>query len=131
MDIDILLNKEFSCQGERLTLAEIRQKKIIAITFQYFLAPRKIRQKSLRGFLKKRQIVYYRKELKIEDKKGIELQLSSDVGYISLRFWDKAQWEKLNDYDKLSLEKRYMLTDEAPYIIAFKPDNLLAIEWQF
>lgn len=36
MDIDILLNKEFSCQGERLTLAEIRQKKLLPSRFSIF-----------------------------------------------------------------------------------------------
>jgi len=119
----------FLCNGEELSLEQISKKKISSITINYLSTPKAVKEAGGLGFFGKKKIIQEKKELVVSDEKGIALSLGDEGIVASIRFWNKKDWEKVVDYDRGVLVKRFMVTSIAPYVIFFYIKDLKSVEW--
>lgn len=123
----------FSHNGESLDLKEIISKKeIFSITVNYLSKERKIKHPGLKGLFGFKKIVQDEKEITVNDPKGINLTWDEGNELVTIRFWNKEDFEKLSDgnYDESTIFKRYVMTIIQPYQFNFHIGNLQKIEWE-
>lgn len=119
----------FSCQGKKLSLNEIQKRNITSITIDYLSYPEQVRAPGIFGFFGKKKIIQSVRQLVVCDKRGILLNYKPGNTSASIRFWDEKEWLKIKDYDKKTLEKKFVMTPIRPYGFIFKVSNLRAIIW--
>jgi len=119
----------FLCNGEELSLDQISKKKINSVTINYLSAPKAKKEAGILGFFGKKKIVQEKKELVVNDEKGITLSLGAEGMVASIRFWNQKDWDRVVDYDKGVLSKKFMVTLIAPYVIFFYIKDLKSVRW--
>lgn len=119
----------FSCNGEELSLDRVAERKVTSVTVKYLSASRKVSASGIMGFFGKKKIVQEEKEFVINDEQGINIFFTLGLNTVSIRFWDRKEWNKVIDYDEETLSKKYLMTTVAPYTINFHIGNLKSVNW--
>lgn len=119
----------FSCNGEELSLDRVAERKVTSVTVKYLSASRKVSAPGIMGFFGKKKIVQEEKEFVINDEQGINIFFTLGLNTVSIRFWDRKEWNKVIDYDEETLSKKYLMTTVAPYTINFHIGNLKSVNW--
>lgn len=120
----------FSCNEECLPLDEIQKKIISSVTVNYLSERKTIKFPGIMGILGKKKFVQEKRSFVITDKQGITIFFALGNPVISIRFWEKEEWEKVRDYDEETLFKRYVMSIVHPYQINFHIGNLESITWK-
>lgn len=118
---------------ETLTLVEvIKNKRITSVTIAYLSAKRQEKMKGFKGFIGLKETKQDEKEITINDEKGITLYFTEGIEPATIRFWNKEEFQKLDDgdYDENTLWKRLVMTIVHPYQVNFQIDNLRKINWE-
>ncbi|MFT6361373.1 MAG: hypothetical protein ACJA2Z_000356 [Candidatus Paceibacteria bacterium] len=128
-ELPIFTNKN----NESLDVIEImNKKKITSVTIAYLSKEKKVSVGGIRGLFGAKKVEQNEKELIIFDPKGITLYFTKGIPSVSIRFWDKNQFDKIadKDYDEKTLWKRYVLNLIHPYQINFHIGNLNNVNWE-
>lgn len=120
----------FVCNGEELSLSEIRKKKVNSVTVCYDSEPIEERAPGVLGLLGKKIIKREKKEFTIENKEGIDINLSICDSLVIIRFYEEADWKKVIEYDKNTLFKRHSTGVCCPCQINFLSTYLKNISWE-
>ncbi len=120
-------------KGEVLSLTEIMKgKKIVSVKINYLSKLKKVRIiGGVKGFFRMKEKRQELKNVTINDDRGITLYYTEGIEGVSIRFWDKKEFDKLadEDYSDDTLWRRYVMTIVNPYQINFHIGNLVQMDW--
>lgn len=118
----------FSCNGETLSLEEIKEKKITSLTISYLSkekdSPKATKTKSAKKGKQEE------KEIVINDEKGITLFFYTWHPAISIFFSNIEDWEKIVDYDDETIFKKVSKRIFRPCQVNFPVSSLKSIKWE-
>lgn len=120
-------------KGEVSSLPEIiKNKEIISVTIAYLSKEKKVKADGLKGLFGLKEKRQDEKELIINDQQGITVYYENGIPSATIRFWDKKEFQKLDDgdYDEKTLWKRFVMTMIHPYQINFHIGNLKKVDWR-
>lgn len=119
----------FFCNGEKLPLNKIQDRKIVSVTVNYLSSLKEVKAPGIKGFFGKKKPFQETRELVVRDDKGLKISIEPVEHLTYVSFTREDEWEKTIDYDRDTLLKRYLGEVECPFQIVFHMTRLKNVVW--
>ena len=119
---------EFIFHSEELLLEEIVKRKVTCVTFLYLSRSKVKKCFGILGFFGRKKIVQEVREASIVDEEGIKICFQPESPTISIHFSKKCEWDKIIDFDHLTVLKGHESIIFKPYYLVFNVANLKDIK---
>lgn len=123
-------NPVFECNGEKLPLDQIKDRKVRSIKLTYLSELKTVKAPGIAGFFGKTVSHQEKMEVELEDENGLFIDFNPEEVVVVVRFSKPSEWTKIKDYDEGTLLKRYLMTIVNPYLIQFHVGNLKNVTWK-